>query len=172
MAAQYKNSERLWKSLVATGGVSLASILSQTLSITTQSRLAEIVTILRKLNETLSRSNAKKASNAIKVLSDKAILPVITHSETLAYDSLRAPNDPHWFIGDKPHLVDSFKGKVPLLAISQQDDVEVLKQLLKHLKLGDKTLSSVVKTKTVPRGLERNRTKETFFGARSRFVQA
>ena len=172
VAAQYRSSERLWRSLVATGGVSLASILVQTLSISLESSLTDILTILTKLSETLSRSNAKKSSNAIKTLSNKAILPVKTSPESLEYDSLRAPTDSDWFIGDKPYLADSFKGKVPLLAFSQQQDLEMLRQLLKTFRVGEKELSTRVHTKTITRGLQRIRNKEVFFSLRARFVQA
>jgi hypothetical protein len=84
-------------------------------------------------------------SASVLPLGECCIFPVITGKSHSDFDSLCTAGEiDMWFIADRNHLLESFKGLVPLLAFDPET-VEKLSLLISALGLERRVLSKVAK---------------------------
>jgi hypothetical protein len=98
--------------------------------------------IFVEIDKYLQNDNPQKEVHCLR---DSQIFPIRQTSSTMIYDHFRKASSPKdWFIADRQHLEDSFRGKIPLLALSV-DDVTKLKCLPKALNIEWRKLTNRAK---------------------------
>jgi hypothetical protein len=88
-----------------------------------------------------------ESETAFRALFWSAIFPVRNVAAETGYNQLMRhdPLTPHWFIADRVHLEESFKGKVPLLAFTVED-VSRMTRLLRKLGVEGRKLTKAAKS--------------------------
>lgn len=155
----YPRSKSLFSSLLDREGLELDDLIKHSSSITTSHSLTVIHRILANISRAVTAMTEHAASMALKPLRCKPIFPISWDTSQAQFE-LTSAEDERWFIADRSHLLDSFAGKVPLLAV-QPPDLDVLGGLLAALDLKPRQLSSCVTTTTYPKGVTKLRTSDT-----------
>ena len=168
--SEYPESERLFQCLLSTGSRDIDSLVIKATKIDDSYPLADILAIFSRINEALKGLSRSRASRALKSLDSKRILPVTQNQHISSYDRFVSTKDTPWFIADRPHLQESFRGKVPLLAFSP-DELEKMEGFIKGLFLNSRRLSEKTCCKTIPQGpLRYNRRLSDFVRVRAAFI--
>ena len=168
--SEYPESERLFQCLLSTGSRDIDSLVIKATKIDDSYPLADILAIFSRINEALKGLSRSRATRALQPLDSKRFLPVTRHQHTPSYDRLVSTKDTPWFIADRPHLQESFRGKVPLLAFSP-NELERMEGFIKGLYLNTRRLSEKTSCKTIPQGtLRYNRRLSDFIRVRAAFI--
>lgn len=171
---QYPTCKRLMQNLLDIDGLKIDTAISQAMSIKASTESSEILKRFSDLSHCLSNMGVRKAANCVKQLRGKAIIPVVKRkeSETDKQSSFVCPEDDFWFIADRPHLRDSFEGKIPLLIFSDPAQLLAIKDLLEALGLEERNLSTRVTTTSTPSHIVRWLRREEAFDVRVPFIKA
>jgi hypothetical protein len=162
------------QNLLDIDGLKIDTAISQAMSIKASTESSEILKRFSDLSHCLSNMGVRKAANCVKQLRGKAIIPVVKRkeSETDKQSSFVCPEDDFWFIADRPHLRDSFEGKIPLLIFSDPAQLLAIKDLLEALGLEERNLSTRVTTTSTPSHIVRWLRREEAFDVRVPFIKA
>jgi hypothetical protein len=114
--------------------------------------LSHITHVFRELSGLLPNSIPTEALLEIQGLLALKIFPLDGGgNSTAGFDDLSSGKiDAEWYIADRPHLRQSFQGRVYLLAFSLED-VQAMRTLVTVLNLEDRLLSNAAKeTRQIP----------------------
>ena len=148
---EYPQSENLFQCLLSNGSLEVHSLVTKATMINRSYKLPAIVAIFSELNEALEGLSPSRAARALKPLHSKRILPVTKNRNSASYDGVVSMKDTSWFIADRPHLRESFFGKVPLLAFSV-NELDAMKDFMKGMLLNPRRLSTTTCCRTTPKG--------------------
>jgi hypothetical protein len=151
LQAEYPQSSRLFRWVLATESLNVGSLVAKATLIDHSSKLEDIIQLFCEINKVLRVLSPRRAEHWVKVLQRRHIFPVTKKNSHLPYDDFRSPRDADWFIADRPHLRESFVGKVTLLALDVKD-VDSIDDFLDILRLNSRRLSKVVQSRTEPKG--------------------
>jgi hypothetical protein len=121
---------------------SIDTLVLEAKSIARPADIAYITEIFLELDKYLQHDNPEEAVHSLR---DAKIFPIRQHAPMGEYDYLRkgiSSND--WFIADRRHLEESFKGKIPLLALTI-NDIGEMKRLFKALNVEWRKLTNAAK---------------------------
>ncbi|KAI0849615.1 hypothetical protein F5Y00DRAFT_261400 [Daldinia vernicosa] len=133
--------------------------------------LPRILEVFAELSCALRPMSPAAARRSVRPLRGKAIFPVNRSNQMASY-VFRSSEDTSWFIADRPHLVGSFAGKVPLLALAAEE-IESISPLLVAMGLHTRQLNGIVERTYYPLGNPMVSSSDAqFFHARLAFVKA
>jgi hypothetical protein len=129
----------------------LGRLVAKLYSFNESTPLADIVASFRELCTT-SKTNSPRHAHALlaPTLSHKFI-PTITSDKESGFDTMKACTDKKLYVSDRDHLTCSFRGIVPLLALSSEE-VSALRELITFFKLDSQLLSTLVNSEEKPQG--------------------
>jgi hypothetical protein len=137
----YPDARRLFTSLLGLGDANLQHLLKETQQFNPTDSIEYITEVFKQLEKFLTDKTSPRETSA---LSQHAIFPIKTSTEQPGFDCFRGADQSHrWWIADTTHLLRSFQGRVPLLALSIED-VGGLKRLFKFAKVELRKLSHAV----------------------------
>ncbi|KAM0424514.1 hypothetical protein ACHAPT_010228 [Fusarium lateritium] len=170
LESQYPRSNRLFRCLLATGGLTLAELVQKATRVTPATDPQRILQTFTDISKVLPVTNIKRASHTLKPLHSEAIFPVEKAKGTKP--RLMALKSQNWFIADRPHLRGAFIGIVELLVYAPRE-LKAIEELINTLGLNSRKLSIVVKSENRPSGrLKLDNSHTEHFAKRSHFIQA
>ena len=141
LSSLYPDSRRLFTSLLGLQNANLQHLIMETKQFVSDDSIQYIVEVFKELEKFLTD---KTSPSETSDLSEQNIFPIRTSTDQSRFDCLRGANQSHiWWIADTTHLLRSFEGRVPLLALSVED-VGGLKRLFKFAKVDLRKLSHAV----------------------------
>lgn len=152
IAAAYPQSEQLFKFLLADSKDTVEKLIARLTRIDQTHSLETIAELFVQINEALAELNKGRITHLKEQIQQKSIFPIIQSANAESYDELQSIQVMDWLVADRPHLRDSFVGKIPLLAFSPRQ-IHSLSRLLTALKLDTRRLSRLTTSKDSPRGL-------------------
>ena len=118
--------------------------------------MSHITAVLQEANDYLEKNEKSQTMTElipVKCFPIKALPALPGDGKGREYDRLDSSNSPDpWFIADRPHLYESFRGLAPLMAVSVED-AEGLSELVGVLNLGRLKLSKRVKSIPTTQGI-------------------
>jgi len=148
---EYSSSSHLFRCLRSPSGDPIASLVATISLISTSSRLEDIARLFRDINKALKDVTSSQAAQLLRPLQKLTIFPIVNHSQGRTYDRLSSIDDKSWFIADRSQHQESFRAKLPLLALSV-GDVTASNNLLRVLRLDERLLSKLATCRTHPMG--------------------
>ncbi|KZM20137.1 hypothetical protein ST47_g8701 [Ascochyta rabiei] len=122
--SDYPQATRFFQGLLGGERLLLGPLLAKASRVDMLMNTAEIATLFANISDILGLMGQINVAKATKFIHDKPVLPIFKVStesqDDNSYDSLVGNRDASWFIADRPHLYQSFKGKLPLLAFTVQ----------------------------------------------------
>lgn len=149
--SQYSRSEKLFRCLLNPTEDMLQSLVEAATKVCQSMEVNQISRLYQNISKALRGVSDSKANAVIKPLRDKKIFPIITKRSQTSYDCLRSIKDGDWYIADRSHLRESFHGKVSLLAFPAEE-INLMEELFKALRIESLKLFMLVDSKTRPRG--------------------
>lgn len=141
LSSLYPDSRRLFTSLLGLENANLQHLIMETKQFTSGDSIRYIAEVFKELEEFLTD---KTSPSETSDLSEHGIFPIRTSTDQSRFDCLRGANQSHmWWIADARHLLRSFEGCIPLLALSVED-VGGFKRLFKFAKVDLRKLSHAV----------------------------
>jgi hypothetical protein len=137
----YPDCRRLFTSLLGLQNANLQHLIMETKQFVSADSIHYISGVFRELEKFLDDKTSWSETSG---LSEHNIFPVRTSTNQGSFDRLLGASSSHiWWIADTTHLLRSFEGRIPLLALSV-DDIGGLKRLLKFAKVDLRKLSHAV----------------------------
>jgi hypothetical protein len=165
----YPSCVNLFRCLMIESG-ELSQLVAKVALINKCMPLPEILLILNDLSGMLQVPSTREQDKYIRDLSRRRIFPVTTKANS-QYDALMTATD-DWFIGDRKHLTDSFRGRLPLLAV-KAEKLSSLDTLLRSFGVDSRALSRHVRINTIPLGfLSLHKDYTRFLRARAGFFES
>lgn len=152
LSIEYPQSKKLFGFLLADSKDKVESLFAQASQINLSNSLDEILQLLLHVDEALVSLNKGRITHLMNKFKQHTIFPVTRTPGTGSYELLQSSIVLDWLIADRPHLRDSFAGKVPLLAFMPKE-IHSLSNLLKAMNLDIRKLSTYAKGKEHARGL-------------------
>lgn len=172
LESEYPTSSYLFQCLRSPSGDPIAPLVAIATLITSSSKLEDISRLFRDVSAAVKDINASKAAQLLRPLKEKSIFPITNGLGKRRYDKLLDMHNTSWFIADRPHLRESFRGKVPLLALPIED-LNALEDLFRVLRLDNRMLSRLATNQTHPKGRTTPHWNYTnSLRAKSLFIQA
>jgi hypothetical protein len=141
---------QLFQYLLRTREVMTNTLVVEAASIDEKTPSAEVLRILTDISTNLGKASAMELDEideAMRPLFHKAIFPVRGSAACGSHVRLATLLDTTWYICDRLHLLESFSGRVSMLAFPVEC-IGPLGPLLKFFKLDHRRLSKVVTIKT------------------------
>jgi len=161
IAAEYNQSAKLFKCLLASGPGEVGSAIQSLVLIESTMTLSRISELFTKVSDTLAAISNQKAASVAEVLKNKAIFPIRETRGEAGYQSLRPLGcSSDWYIADLDHLADSFEGVVPLLAFTGEN-LTAMDPFLVALQLEERKLSNLVQSDATPGGKVKTHAERT-----------
>jgi hypothetical protein len=148
---EYPSCSYLFRCLSSPSGDPIASLVASTALISSTSKLEDISRLFRNINKALRDVTSSQAAQLLRPLQNRTVIPVVKHIGTCTFDYLSSINDATWYIADRPLIRESFKYRLPLLALSA-GDVAALDDLLRVLRLENRLLSKLATCQSRPVG--------------------
>jgi len=152
LATAYPQSQKLFKFLLADSKDTVERLIARATRIDRSHDLETIVELFTQINEALQELNQGRITHLMKQIQQNSIFPISQGTEAESYDDLQPVQAMNWLVADRPHLRDSFAGKVPLLAFTPKQ-IHSLENFLTALKLDSRKLSRLTTSKDSPRGM-------------------
>jgi hypothetical protein len=141
LSSLYPDSKRLFTSLLGLQDANLQHLIMETKQFVSGDSIQYIAEVFKELEKFLTD---KTPLSETSDLSEHNIFPIRMSTDQSRFDCLRGASQSHiWWIADTTHLLRSFEGRVPLLALSVED-VGGLKRLFKFAKVDLRKLSHAV----------------------------
>jgi hypothetical protein len=139
---------------------------------TNSTKLEDISRFFCDVSTALKDVNTSTAALLLKPLQNKSIFPITNGIGNPKYDKLLDVQNTSWFIADQPLIRESFLGKLPLLALPIED-LSVLKDLFRVLRLDGRMLSKLTTKRTQSKGrVTTHWAYTTSLRAKAPFIQA
>jgi hypothetical protein len=148
---EYPSSSYLFRCLGSPSGDPIASLVATAALISSTSRLEDISRLFRNISNALKDVNASQVAQLLRPLQNGMVFSVIKDVGAGSFDCLSSIHDTAWYIADRPHLLESFQNKLPILALSA-GDVTGLEDLLRVLRLDGRLLSKLATSQSRPVG--------------------
>lgn len=148
---QYPSSSYLFRCLRSPSGDPIAAIVATATLVTSSSELEDISRLFRNISTALKDVNTSKAAQLLRPLQKRSVFPITNGLGKHRYDDLLDVHNTSWFIADRPHIRESFLGKLPLLALPIED-LNALEDLFRVLRLDSRLLSNLATRRTHPKG--------------------
>lgn len=158
----YPRSAQLFQMLQAADGLGLQNLLDRLTSLSEYPSHAlrpSLIHCLIQLNKVISAMSRIRATRTLEPFRSRPIFPV-KPKDPSSFTELRSSESKTWYIADRPHLRDSFIGKVALLDIPAAQ-ANQMGGLFACLGLRSRRLSICVTTCTNPAGFIKLRPMET-----------
>lgn len=149
--SQYPRCESLFRCLLAYGAVEIGTLIDLAIRIDKTHKLPYIVKLFSDISAYLRVLSTDRAVRAVRPLRNKWVFPITKKETQTSYDEFGSAYEKSWFIADRPHLRESFRGKVNLLAFTVEENC-AMEHLFQALMLDPRRLSKVVSSKTTPEG--------------------
>ena len=149
--SEYPSSSYLFRCLISPRGDPIAPIVATATLITSSTKLEDISRLFRDISTALKDVNTSKAAQLLRPLQDKSIFPITNGLAKRGYDKLLDVHNTSWYIADRPLIRESFLGQLPLLALPIED-LSVLEDLFRVLRLDGRILSKLATSRTQKRG--------------------
>ncbi|PVH69089.1 hypothetical protein DL98DRAFT_626637 [Cadophora sp. DSE1049] len=171
----YPECGELFSSMIHNPDQATTALVTKVATINRSWTLGGVCQLLIELGAMLRDEYPLKAKELVECLRAKAFFPIRhrnCQSISEIANDLRNSYDTTWFVPDRPQLVQSFTGKVPLLAMSPKEVTDI-SALLTALNLDSRRLSRVTHKREIPSGSLKVCTHDTrFFQARHQFIEA
>jgi hypothetical protein len=148
---EYPSSSYLFRCLNSPSGDPIALLVTTMSLISSSTRLEDITRLFRNIGKALKDVGASQAAQLLRPLQKLTVFPIDDGSGDRAYDRLSNVEDTFWFIADRPQIRNSFRTKLPLLALTV-GDIAASKDLFRVLRLDDRLLSKQATSRTHPVG--------------------
>lgn len=122
---------------------------SEVRQITSTDTLDYIAQVFVILSQTLELPMAKIDNSELASIIRCPIFPVQIHSKF--HHIKPALESDVWYIADRPHLADNFKGRLPLLAF-EKEAFDKMQTLIRKLGLEQRFLSRIARSETLVEG--------------------
>ena len=149
--SDYPSSSYLFRCLLSPRGDPIAPIVAAATLTTSSSKLEDISRLFRDVSKALKNVNTSKAAQLLRPLQNGSIFPITNGDGKHSYDDLLGVHNTSWFIADRPLIRESFHGKIPLLALPIED-LPMLEDLFRVLRLDNRMLSKLTTSRTHPKG--------------------
>lgn len=170
----YPRSAKLFRVLQAADGLGVHELTKGLVSLSadpSESLVPSLIESLCQLSKAIAPMSYFGAVRQLESLISSPIFPVIAGNSSLASE-LRSSRDQNWYIADRPHLRQSFIGKVALLDIPAAV-ADQMEDLFNCLGLGPRKMSLCVTTTTYPKGPVKLRASDTkLLQSRAPFFEA
>ena len=149
--SNYPNSSYLFQCLLSPGGNPIVPIVAAATLTTSSSKLEDISRLFRDVSKALKNVNTSKAAQLLQPLQNGSIFPITNGDGKYSYDDLLGVHNTSWFIANRPLIRESFYSKMPLLALPIED-LPILEDLFRVLRLNSCILSKLTTSRTHPKG--------------------
>ncbi|KAI0435663.1 hypothetical protein F4803DRAFT_544782 [Xylaria telfairii] len=175
IASEYCDSAPLFRCLIKGKTPGIGLLIEAASNHSETAKLGTRLEFLVKINRALQSRRVEDAIEAIKPIRQSTpIFPIIRGWNNTEYDDILPlhPCSPPWFIADRHHLRDSFRGVVDLLAFTPED-LDSIKTLLDLLDLQPRRLSKIVSCEEAPIGKpKRNKKYTSLLRKKAQFITA
>ncbi|CAH0046600.1 unnamed protein product [Clonostachys solani] len=141
-ATIYPQSSELFKFLLADTVDEVEGLILKATSIDKSHSLEAIGQRFTSINAALASLSKGRIKQVMNQVQNSSIFPITLNREENSYGNLQSASALNWVVADRPHLRDSFAGKVPLLAFSPKE-IHSLSNLLKAFNLDSRRLSKL-----------------------------
>lgn len=161
--SKYPSCAYIFRCLLSPSGDPISGLVHTMTLIDSSSKLEDIARLFREASKLLKDVSTSKVALLLKPLHHKAMFPVKDRLKNQEYDTLLSMHDKSWFIADEANVFESFKGVVPLLALSIQD-LPAVEELFRVLRVDGRKMSKMVTGQTLAMGQTRSdfRSSDTF----------
>ena len=164
----YPTNRNLFCDTLRLRDAGLKDYVSEASQITSTDTLDYIAQVFVTISRILKQPMARMDDSELALLTRRPIFPVQIYSKV--YDIKPALETDVWYIADRPHLRNSFQGRLPLLAF-ENEALDKMQTLMRKLGLEKRILSKIATSETLIEGkAEPNIVLTKSLCSKSRFI--
>lgn len=169
----YPNCTYFFHCLLTTSSDALDGLITKLGFIDRSTPLSDVSQLFRNISTAVKERKNLASFQLPRPLEKHPIFPIVRNERQDEFDYLAVlGSETSWYIADREHLRNSFRGKVPLLAFAVEE-LEAMEDVLGLFNVENRKLSTLVQTYTVPHGFVGvNKSYTAFLQERSEFFRA